>query len=310
MSLFRPCTLDLRPGHSAPSQGRNWLAAHAQPDLMHTVEQLRSELGKRKLPTVGLKAELEQRLSAAEQQESKKVRTAMNSIADEWLCPITQELPINPVMAEDGKIYERAAIEEWLRKQQRSPNTGAAMGTKLITSPQVRNTLEHLVGSGAIDGDRAMAWKAKLADERKLQELRAAADVGDADAMYKLGRVFGEGKYGLARNFKQARGWFGSAAELDHVRGMACFGEYLLKGLGGASVPALGLVYSARAAEAGSELADFQLAKAFMKGEWGLPKSSAQARRHILKVVEGEYSHRHLKDASREVAKQLLKELS
>jgi hypothetical protein len=125
---------------------------------MHTVEQLRSELGKRKLPTVGLKAELEQRLSAAEQQESKKVRTAMNSIADEWLCPITQELPINPVMAEDGKIYERAAIEEWLRKQQRSPNTGAAMGTKLITSPQVRNTLEHLVGSGAIDGDRAMAW--------------------------------------------------------------------------------------------------------------------------------------------------------
>ena len=79
---------------------------------MHTVEQLRSELGKRKLPTVGLKAELEQRLSAAEQQESKKVRTAMNSIADEWLCPITQELPINPVMAEDGKIYERAAIED------------------------------------------------------------------------------------------------------------------------------------------------------------------------------------------------------
>ena len=43
--------------------------------------------------------------------------------------------------------------------------------------------------------------------------------------------------------------------------GMACFGEYLLKGLGGPSVPALGLVYTSRAAEAGSELADFQLAK-------------------------------------------------
>ena len=71
---------------------------------MHTVDELRSELGKRKLPTDGLKAELEQRLGAAEQQESKKVRTAMNSIADEWLCPITQELPINPVMAEDGKV--------------------------------------------------------------------------------------------------------------------------------------------------------------------------------------------------------------
>ena len=47
-----------------------------------------------------------------------------------------------------------------------------------------------------------------------------------------------------------------------------------------------------------------------MKGEWGLPKCSAQARRHIRKVVEGEYTHRHLKDASREVAKQLLTELA
>ena len=80
---------------------------------MPTVEELRSELGKRKLPTDGLKAVLEQRLSDATQQESKRVKTAMNSIADEWVCPISQELPINPVMAEDGKIYERAAIAKY-----------------------------------------------------------------------------------------------------------------------------------------------------------------------------------------------------
>ena len=50
---------------------------------MPTVQELRSELGKRKLPTGCPKAVLEQRLSDATQQESKRVKTAMNSIADE-----------------------------------------------------------------------------------------------------------------------------------------------------------------------------------------------------------------------------------
>ena len=101
---------------------------------MPTVGELRSELGKRKLPTDGLKAVLEQRLGSAQeqesllfaqqeswqqqasdaQQESKRVKTTINSIADEWLCPISQELPIDPVMAEDGKIHERADIAKWL----------------------------------------------------------------------------------------------------------------------------------------------------------------------------------------------------
>ena len=74
---------------------------------MPTVGELRSELGKRKLPSDGIKAVLEQRLRNAQeqesllvaqqeswqqrrllldtQQESKRVKTAMNSIADEWL---------------------------------------------------------------------------------------------------------------------------------------------------------------------------------------------------------------------------------
>ena len=50
---------------------------------MPTVVEIRSELCKRKLPTGGPKAVLEQRLSDATQQESKRVKTAMNSIADE-----------------------------------------------------------------------------------------------------------------------------------------------------------------------------------------------------------------------------------
>ena len=127
------------------------------PAMSMTVDSLRTELGKRKLSTEGSKDALQDRLHASDEQELKRVKTVMNSVADEYLCPITQELPIEPVMAEDGKFYERWAIEEWLGKQQRSPSTGVAMGRRLTPVTQVRNTISQLVESGAIDGDKAIA---------------------------------------------------------------------------------------------------------------------------------------------------------
>ena len=42
------------------------------------------------------------------QQECKRVKSVMNTIADEYLCPITHELPIKPVMAEDGKLNDKS----------------------------------------------------------------------------------------------------------------------------------------------------------------------------------------------------------
>ena len=46
----------------------------------------------------------------------KKMRASINDVAADLLCPITQELPFDPVMAKDGKIYERTAILEWFFK--------------------------------------------------------------------------------------------------------------------------------------------------------------------------------------------------
>jgi hypothetical protein len=40
----------------------------------------------------------------------KKQKVALTTIAKEFVCPITQELPISPVTAEDGKIYEEKDI--------------------------------------------------------------------------------------------------------------------------------------------------------------------------------------------------------
>ena len=89
---------------------------------------------------------------------------------DELVCPITQELPVDPVTAEDGRVYERQAMEEWLRskagQEVRSPVTNEPMGTKLFPAVQVRNTIKGMVKSGAISGDKAEAWKERIEKEK------------------------------------------------------------------------------------------------------------------------------------------------
>lgn len=44
-----------------------------------------------------------------------------------YLCPITQDVMEDPVMAADGFTYERKAIMEWLKNHRRSPMTNERM---------------------------------------------------------------------------------------------------------------------------------------------------------------------------------------
>ena len=273
-----------------------------------TVAELRTELGKRKLPTTGPKGELEQRLRDADEQAKKKMKTTMDSIADEYLCPITQELPIDPVMAEDGRIYERSAIMEWLGRNQTSPFTRQPMGIKLIASPQVRNTLERLVTSGAIEGEKATAWKKKLKDEKELKELRAKAE-HDPGAMYKLGMSHSRGWLGLPKSAEQARACYKRGAALHDVKSMAKYGGYLIQGVGGEPVPMLGILYLTRAAEGGSDLGAHLLGMAFFGGTDGLPQDSAHAKYWLGKVVDGSCPVKSLKKDWVETAKNTLNTL-
>ena len=216
------------------------------------------------------------------------MKTTLHSIADEYLC-----LPIDPVMAEDGRIYERSAIMEWLGRNRQSPITREPMGINLIRSPQVRNTLERLVTSGAIEGDKAAAWKKKLEDENKLKELRAKAE-HDPRAMFELGLSHAHGLLGLPESHVQARACYkrGTApckrwSFTETTKCMASYGEYFTKGLGGEPIPTLGIVYLTRAAERGSNLAAYQLGMAFFRGSYGLPQDRAQARYWLGKVADG-----------------------
>eukprot|EP00966_Prymnesium_polylepis_P096755 2241540-Prymnesium_polylepis.1 len=79
-------------------------------------------------------------------------------MADEWVCPITFELPLDPVLAEDGSTYERCAIKEHIRVQRgnlRSPISNEPMGSRLMANIRARNTIEKLVRTGVLGGDKA-----------------------------------------------------------------------------------------------------------------------------------------------------------
>ena len=244
--------------------------------------------------------------------QEKKMRASINDVAADLRCPITQELPFDPVMAKDGKIYEREAILKWFRQKDgdaTSPSTGKVIDTELVPAVQVRNTIESLIKSGAIAGEIAEAWQTKLADEKVVKEWRAKAEVGDGNAMYRLGYWYQEGLHGLAKDEVQARAWYElSAAERD-PKGMAMFSSHLLRGIGGPQDNVFGVMNVTQAAELGSEYGAYLLGKAFMTGFWGLPKDPARSRFWLRKVVDDECAHKQLTDLARADAVECLRAL-
>ena len=50
---------------------------------------------------------------------SEALATLRNSLMRNlWLCPLTNMLPVDPVRAEDGNVYERRAIHGWIYEAQ------------------------------------------------------------------------------------------------------------------------------------------------------------------------------------------------
>ena len=62
-----------------------------------------------------------------------------------FVCPITYEVMEVPAVAPDGRSYERAAIEAWLRNHDTSPATGKPLPSKkLVPNVRARSMLREL----------------------------------------------------------------------------------------------------------------------------------------------------------------------
>ena len=51
---------------------------------------------------------------------------------EEYLCPITWEIMTDPVIAADGRTYERQAILHWFQRRRTSPMTNLPMNSQII----------------------------------------------------------------------------------------------------------------------------------------------------------------------------------
>lgn len=96
-------------------------------------------------------------------RKSKKAKKDAGSdvgraMVEQLQCPITSEFPVCPVVAQDGRVYERDAIERWLSSKATSPVTNAAMGTSLVDSTQTRTLILTAIEGGSIDDDSAAVW--------------------------------------------------------------------------------------------------------------------------------------------------------
>ena len=226
----------------------------------------------------------------------KKQKVALADIAKEFICPITQELPFDPVIAKDGKIYERTAILEWFRKKDgeaTSPSTGKVIDTELVPVVQARNTIESLIQTGAIEDEIAEAWQKRLAFEKRVKEMRAKAEGGDGDAMHWMGVCYTFGQ-GVAKDEAQARAWYERSAAARNPKGLASFSNCLLTGAGGPQDFALGLLNMTEAAYLGSDMGAAVLGESFFNGMCGLPKDPVRARFWLKKVVDGECEVKHI----------------
>mmetsp|Transcript_19827 Transcript_19827/g.33014 ORF Transcript_19827/g.33014 Transcript_19827/m.33014 type:complete len:292 (+) Transcript_19827:142-1017(+) len=217
---------------------------------------------------------------------SKRFRGIIDESIDEFLCPITQAVPLDPVLAEDGKVYDRKAIELWLKQQQRSPATNLPMGTKLVAATQVKNMIERIVKSDALaDEEKVRAWKERIREEDEVAKLREEAENGDGRAAFRLGLLYKEGTKGLDVDAAKAAAFYLKAAHAGHVDGAATLAWSYLRGIGVMRNYAMALRWAAEAVGGRSASGMICLSNLYREGRAGLPVDKEEAFRLMAKGV-------------------------
>mmetsp|Transcript_24547 Transcript_24547/g.36375 ORF Transcript_24547/g.36375 Transcript_24547/m.36375 type:complete len:266 (+) Transcript_24547:105-902(+) len=236
------------------------------------------------------------------------------SVESDLICPITHELPFDPVHAEDGSMYERHAIEEYFATttksegKVKSPTKGMMIGTSIFAAPHIKNHIERLISKDVITGDLANKWKERAKEKKYADDLIKDAENGNKIAMYNLGTRYYTGEQGFKKDRKEAYKWFKKANAAGCVEGMAMEGVCLLYGHGVKKNTAKAMLYLGMAEGQGSNYAAFKLGEYFVK-EGNDLTDKVLARKMLEKVVNGNYTHKHLNAIGKKTAKAVLDKL-
>lgn len=241
-----------------------------------------------------------------------KRQRVVQGLEEEFVCPIAQELFIDPVTAEDGRVYEREKIARWFQEceddQSSSPVTNEPMGFQLFPAHLVRSTLARLVEHGVVVGPLVDTWRAAMAkkdEERKeLAALKRRAEAGEVEAMAELGVSYDKGWLGLQVDGKLAFNWSIRAAQEGHATASCRTGIMFLKGKSVAKNVRRGCEFMFSAAVLGSEHACEFVGHCFAQGLHEYPQDLEAARFWFLKM--GRCKHKDSLESMRERARKWL----
>jgi hypothetical protein len=233
--------------------------------------------------------------------QHKRAKGAINSIVKEYECPIALALPVDPVTAEDGRVYNRADIQKHINNSKRmkddgsgeyeyrglkSPMTNEPMGPNLLPAIQVRNSIRALIDSGTIENDEGNAehWK-------RIDSLKTEAEAGDPEAMYLLSVAYEYGSNGLIKDKDKAHTWISKAADLNYPPAIGRKGLNLIlrEDLGPNNME--GGIMLGVAAASGDGWSQYHLGCAYKKEFYGITKNLDKAKYWIRKAIsqEGEW---------------------
>ena len=125
--------------------------------------------------------------SSREGDQLNRFRTMASAIAKQFTCSISQELMVDPVLAEDGNTYDRAGIEQWLQTHTTSPlDPSCTLAIeRLLPNRAVRDAIETLIESGDIDEDTCDAWR----DKKRALDLKRAQELFDAGRVLEAAKL-------------------------------------------------------------------------------------------------------------------------
>lgn len=235
----------------------------------------------RKRETERVEERKQRRVEHVEKDRAK----AILDFVEDWTCPITYALLFDPVEAEDGRLYERAAIEEYMERKAndgmvvKSPVTNEEMGKRLVPATHVKAAITKLVESGQVDAETTATWKQARMHLAQVNALRAKAEAGDAHAMGRLGFSYRDGTRGLAKNPREAFKWFKRAADLRDPPAATSCGVAYINGSGVERNHTRGICMITIAATLGSEHACSVLGWANECGHHGFDKNPSEATR-------------------------------
>ena len=247
-----------------------------------------------------------------EERKPAAAKPKTKSVLETLTCPITLELPLDPVMADDGIIYERSSIEEHLQRSDKSPIKNVRMGNKLIESHQVKSMIESLVENAA-DKEQGLvnSYKERLDQKKVIDNLVAQAQAGNVPVMLQVAENYYEGKNGFDLNQKRGFHWYSKAADEGNAVGMALAGIHMLeRSMGRVRTEMTGLSLVSNAAHKhGSDQACIFLGLALADGNSVLERNVKRAIKLLQLGVSGDCQYLHASEESIQRARRRLSEL-